>query len=133
MPAQLPEVLSEFLRRPNPAVMASVRTDGRPVSVPTWYLYEDDAILVNMYAHRRRAEHLFPGAPVSLSVLADGDWYRHLSLQGAVREVSPDHDYRDADRLSEHYTGTPHTPRGGDRISVRVDVTAWHAWRIDED
>jgi PPOX class probable F420-dependent enzyme len=113
--------------------MAVVRPDGRPISVPTWYLYADGALLVNLLASRARARHLHAGAPVSLTVLADGDWYRHTSLTGTVREVLPDDDYRDADRLSEHYIGVPHTPRNGSRLSVRIDVVGWYAWRVDED
>ncbi|WP_246018100.1 pyridoxamine 5'-phosphate oxidase family protein [Amnibacterium kyonggiense] len=29
--------ISDFLRRPNPAVMATLANDGRPVTVATWY------------------------------------------------------------------------------------------------
>src|SRR5690606_38253793 len=101
MSPKLPHSVAAFLERPNPAVMALVRADGRPVSVPTWYLYADGALLVNLLASRARARHLHPGGPVSLTVLADGDWYRHVSLTGTVREVLPDDGYRDADRLSD--------------------------------
>jgi hypothetical protein len=32
----------EVCRKPNPAVMATVTSKGRPVSVATWYLIEED-------------------------------------------------------------------------------------------
>jgi hypothetical protein len=34
----LPEKVSELLAKPNAAVIATVRPDGQPVSVATWYL-----------------------------------------------------------------------------------------------
>ena len=34
----LPARLTDFLARPNPAVMGTVAKDGRPVTVVTWYL-----------------------------------------------------------------------------------------------
>lgn len=133
MCACLPEPVIAFLERPNPAVMAVVRNGDEPVSVPTWYLYLDGAILVNMLRTRKRLQYLRNGSHVSLTVLGDGDWYRHVSVQGRVREIVPDEDYRDADRLSRHYIGAPHTPRSGERASVWVDVEHWHAWRVEGD
>lgn len=44
--APLPEAAFTFLRRPNPAVMATVTANCRPVSVATWYLIEDDGLLM---------------------------------------------------------------------------------------
>jgi hypothetical protein len=44
----LPQELRELLSRPNPAVITSLRPDGQPVSVATWYLLDGDRILVNM-------------------------------------------------------------------------------------
>ena len=53
----LPPDLLELLRRPNPCVIATLRTDGQPVTVATWYLLDDDGrILVNMDAGRRRLQ-----------------------------------------------------------------------------
>ncbi|HEY5114960.1 MAG TPA: pyridoxamine 5'-phosphate oxidase family protein, partial [Nakamurella sp.] len=50
----LPPHLLELLRRPNPCVIATLRPDGQPVTVATWYLLDaDDRILVNMDADRR--------------------------------------------------------------------------------
>ena len=44
-----------LLAGPQPAVIASVRPDGQPVTVATWYLLQDDdRVLVNMDADRAR-------------------------------------------------------------------------------
>jgi len=37
-----------MLAKANPAVIATVRSDGQPVSAATWYLLRGDRILVNM-------------------------------------------------------------------------------------
>ncbi|MDT7744367.1 MAG: hypothetical protein QOE59_3445, partial [Actinomycetota bacterium] len=37
----LPNEVQQLLARPNPSVITSLRPDGSPVSVATWYLWED--------------------------------------------------------------------------------------------
>ena len=97
----------ELLRRPNPAVMATLAADGRPVSVATWYLLEDDGrVLLNLDGGRARLKHLRRDPRVALTVLGD-DWYTHVSLQGRVVSLVDDDDLRDIDRLSRHYGGQP--------------------------
>lgn len=130
---RLPEPVVAFLVRPNPAVMAVVRNGNEPVSVATWYLFLDGSILVNMLETRKRLKYVRNQPHVSLTVLGDGDWYRHVSLQGKVRQIIQDEDYEDADRLSRHYIGVPHTPRLGARVSLWIDISQWHAWRVEVD
>ena len=48
----LPDDVVEFLRRPNPAVIASSRPDGQPVSVATWYALDDDRRLFVIWTTR---------------------------------------------------------------------------------
>src|SRR5688572_1077843 len=55
----LPDDVAALLAQPNPAVMATLGSDGRPVSVATWYLLEEDGtILLNLDAARARMKHL---------------------------------------------------------------------------
>jgi PPOX class probable F420-dependent enzyme len=123
----LPADLVELLQRPNPAVMATVRPDGAPVSVATWYLWENDRILVNLDAGRKRLEHIEANPRVSLTVLDGDSWYRHISLQGKVT-VEPDPDLSDIDRIATHYTGEPYANRERPRVSVWMDVERYHIW-----
>ena len=51
-------VIRTFIADPQPAVIASVRPDGQPVSVATWYLLDGEDVLVNMDAGRRRLAYL---------------------------------------------------------------------------
>ncbi|WP_116950677.1 TIGR03618 family F420-dependent PPOX class oxidoreductase [Jiangella endophytica] len=125
--APLPDDVSAFLARPNPAVMATIGPGG-PVSVATWYLWEDGRVLVNLDESRKRLEHLAADPRVSLTALADGDWYTHVSLQGRVVDVHDDVDLADIDRLARHYTGGPYRRRDRGRVSVWIEVDRWHGW-----
>ena len=55
----LPQNVLELLAQPNPAVMATLAADGRPVAVATWYLLEPDgSILLGLDAARVRLNHV---------------------------------------------------------------------------
>ncbi|GAB2696019.1 PPOX class F420-dependent oxidoreductase [Thalassiella azotivora] len=124
----LPEDLRDLLARPNPAVMATLRKDGSPVSVATWYLLDGDRLLVNLDESRTRLQHLRRDPRVSLTVLADDDWYTHVSVQGRVTELTDDTDLRGIDRISRHYTGNPYPVRDRPRVDAWIEVDRWHGW-----
>ncbi len=129
MALRLPDDVADLLAHPNPAVIATVRPDGQPVSVATWYLLEEDGrILVNMDAGRRRLRYIRNDPRVSLTVL-DGDrWYTHVSLQGRIVQLRDDEDLTDIDRLSRHYGRGPYRVRDRPRVSAWIDVERWHGW-----
>jgi PPOX class probable F420-dependent enzyme len=125
----MPDEVVELLRKPNPAVMATVAADGRPVSVATWYLYEDDGhILLGLDATRVRIKHLRRDPRVSLTVLDGEAWYTHVSVQGRVLSIDEDEGLRDIDRISTHYTGNAYPNRTDPRVRCRVEIERWHAW-----
>jgi PPOX class probable F420-dependent enzyme len=125
----VPEHIIEFLRLPQPAVMATVAADGRPVTVATWYLLEDDGrVLLGLDAKRARLKHMHTDPRISLTVLSDANWYSHVSLQGRVESIVDDEGLRDIDRLARHYTGQPYPNRDRHRVSARVVIERWHAW-----
>src|SRR5690242_15811208 len=124
-----PEELRELLRKPNPAVVATLRSDGAPVSVATWYLLEDDdRLLVNMDDTRVRLGHLRRDPRVSLTVLDEASWYTHVSVVGHVVDLRPDEGLTDIDRLSRHYVGRPYPDRESPRSSGWIEVERWHGW-----
>ena len=124
----LPPAIAEQFAKPWHATISAVRTDGQPVSVPTWYLYEDGRILVNMDARRKRLEHLRDNPRVSLSAMDPDDWFTHISILGRVTELVDDEGLRDIDRVARHYTGEPYAVRDRPRISAWVAIDRWHAW-----
>lgn len=124
----LPEPVRELLSKPNPAVITTVRPDGQPVSVATWYLLDGDRILVNMDEGRKRLDYLRKDPRVSLTALDEAGWYTHVSLQGRIVEMRDDPDLADIDRLSRHYTGRPYPNRERGRVSGWMEIDHWHGW-----
>jgi PPOX class probable F420-dependent enzyme len=123
----LPSHLQEVLAKPNPAVIGTVRPDGSPNTVATWYVWEAGRALVNMDAGRRRLEYLRANPTVSLTVLDGDEWYRHITLHGRAT-LQDDPDLADIDRISRHYLGNPYGQRDRGRVSAWIEVQSWHAW-----
>lgn len=120
--------VDEFLRKPNPAVVASLRRDGRPHTVVTWYDWEDNRVLLSMDESRLRLRFLRRDPRVALTVIDDEDWGRHISLFGRVVSIEEDVGLGDIDRLSVRYTGGPFRTRDRRRFSAWIEVDAWHGW-----
>ncbi len=124
----LPVEVEALLARPSHAVIAPTRPDGQPVSVATWYLYENQRILVNMDEGRRRLAYLREDPRVSLTAMDPDDWYTHVSVQGRIVSFEDDHDLVDIDRLSRHYTGRAYPTRDRGRVSAWIEIETWHGW-----
>ena len=124
----LPQDLRALLEKPNPAVITTMRADGQPVSVATWYVLDGDRVLVNMDATRKRLEHLRRYPRVSLTVLDEAGWCTHVSLLGRVTDLTDDEGLRDIDRVSRHYTGRAYPDRESPRISGWIEIDRWHGW-----
>ena len=124
----VPAEVDAFLREPNPAVVATLRADGSPHSVPTWYDWEDGLVLLNMDETRVRLGHLRRDPRVSLTVLDRASWYTHVSLLGRIERIEADDDLADIDRLARRYTGEPFRNREGRRVSAWLRPERWHRW-----
>ncbi len=124
----VPVDVAEFLRLPNPAVVASLRRDGSPHTVVTWYAWEENRVLLSMDESRLRLRFMRRDPRVALTVLDADDWGRHVSLLGRVVSIDDDVDLSDIDRLALHYTGRRFRTRNRRRFSARMEVDAWHGW-----
>jgi PPOX class probable F420-dependent enzyme len=128
----VPPEVDEFLSRPNPAVVATLRPDGSPHTAATWYDWESGRVLLNMDATRLRLRFLRRDPRAALTVLDDGNWYRHVSLIGRVVSIEDDPDLADIDRLAVRYTGHPYRRRDGKRVSAWLEPERWHGWSSGE-
>ncbi|MEU0439387.1 MULTISPECIES: PPOX class F420-dependent oxidoreductase [unclassified Streptomyces] len=124
----LPPKAVELLGRPNPCVMATLRSDGTPVSTPTWYVWDDGRVLISLDEGRVRLGHLRRDPRVTLTVLDGDNWYTHVSLVGRVVEMYDDEGLKDADRIARHYTGNPYGRRDRARVSAWIEIDRWHGW-----
>jgi PPOX class probable F420-dependent enzyme len=124
----LPEKLSQLLAKPNPSVITALRQDGQPVSVATWYLWEDGKVLVNLDESRKRLDYLRNDPRISITVLDGDDWGTHVSMQGRVISIAEDPELVDIDRISRHYGGGAYPNRTGKRISAWIEIDRYHGW-----
>ena len=125
----LPAHLDDFLKQPNPSVIASLRPDGSPHTAATWYLWEDGRVVVNMDVGRKRLEYLRSDPRVSITVLGgEGGWYRHVTLVGRVASFEDDADLEVIDRLSKHYMGSAYGQRDRGRVTAVIEVESYHSW-----
>ncbi|MFE3457740.1 PPOX class F420-dependent oxidoreductase [Nocardiopsis aegyptia] len=129
----LPAEAVDLLSRANPATVTTLRSDGAPVSTPTWYLWEDGRALINMDGGRVRLKHLRRDPRVSLTVMDRDDWYTHVTLLGRVTEMRDDEGLADIDRIARHYIGGPYPGRERGRISAWIEVERWHGWGAMKD
>ena len=127
-PAPVPADIDEFLRRPNPAVVASLRRDGSPHTVATWYDWDDNWVLLNMDESRLRLRFMQHDPRVAVTVLAEDGWHRHVSLLGRIVSLEEDVELREIDRLAVRYTGERFRTRDRRRFSAWIAVERWHAW-----
>lgn len=129
MPASLPADVREFLKKANPAVMATTTKDGRPITAATWYLLEDDdRVLINFDAERVRLKHVRRDPRCALDVIPLDAWYSHVALQLDVVEITEDAGLADIDALAKHYTGNPYGNRDRARFSARAEIRSWWGW-----
>ena len=124
----LPDDLVAFASQPNPAVMSTVAADGRPVSVPVWYLLEDaEHILLSILAgssRGNRLNHLRSDPRMSIAILGNDDWLKAVSIRGTAVEFFEDEDLTIIDSMAVHYLGSTYTQRNP-RIAVRVRIDDW--------
>lgn len=124
----LPESIEQFLAEPNLAVIATMRSDGRPQCVPTWYEYSNNSILLSLDAGRVRLKHMRNDPNVALSVMWHKHWFRHVSFIGHVTEIYDDVGMKDLDRLAMRYIGIPYKNRTRARVCARVAIDGWLGW-----
>ena len=124
----LADDVRELLLKPNPAVMATVRRDGSPVTVPTWYRLVGDRILLNLDKSRVRLQHIQRDPRVALSVMEAGNWTTHVSIQGRVVEIVDDPNLEGIDSLAQHYTGQNYFNRDDPRVDAWVEIERVHVW-----
>ncbi|NBM18719.1 PPOX class F420-dependent oxidoreductase [Streptomyces sp. GC420] len=129
----LPAAAVAMLSKANPAVITTLRPDGRPVSTATWYLWDDGRVLVNMDEGRKRLEHIRNDPRVTLTVLDSENWYTHLSIIGRVAELREDQGLKDIDRLAHQYQGNAYPRRDRRRFSAWIEIERWHGWGTLKD
>lgn len=126
----MPPAVLDLLRRPNPAVVATTRQNGAPVSAAVWYLWDEGVVLMSMGASSPRRRQLARDPRLTLTVLDSASWYRQVTVHGEAEELADDPDLTVIDRLSQHYEGEPFGDRTHPHAFARVRVTDWNAFGV---
>lgn len=155
-----PEALRDFLDQPLPAVLATLRSDGSPYTIPLWYLW-DGEVPDDMHPSRNppSGHVFFLGAPtstwcrhlqhdprMSLCIDVEGPPAKHVGIDGTVELLSePDSDpWPMLRRLVEKYVGRGDpandeqveqymaTTRSMSPILFKVTPRAWRAIDLSE-
>lgn len=101
------EFLDRFLTEPHVGVLATLRRDGLPYTVPVWWLWHDGAFWLTGTHSRVWCKQLFADPRASLCVEALGDSAGHVGVDGSVEAFElPDFDIWPISRmLAEKYVG----------------------------
>jgi PPOX class probable F420-dependent enzyme len=93
MPRMTGDVLEEFLRQPHIAVLATLRSDGRPYTVPIWWLWQDGVFWLSGTTSRVWCRQLRRDPRASLCIEALQPVPGHVGVDGLVEpKLLPDFD-----------------------------------------
>lgn len=110
----------EFLRRGQmTATFASVREDGRPHAVPTWYAVEGDEIVFTTWHTTVKAANIRMRAAVVVVVQDPAPPYSYVSIEGEARLIDDlDQCRRISTQLGAKYMGVERAEEFGKRNGV---------------
>jgi len=84
MPRMSQELVDKFLQQPFVGVIATLREDGRPYTVPIWWLWHEDAIWITGTTSRVWCKQLKRDPRVSLCIEAGAPMPGHVGIDGTV-------------------------------------------------
>ncbi|MEX1357075.1 MAG: PPOX class F420-dependent oxidoreductase [Gaiellaceae bacterium] len=118
--AKLSEKQIELLRRPNLAIVGTIRPDGTPQLTPTWVDTDGEHVLVNTAEGRWKTRNLRRDPRISVTVVDRDDPYNWVSVTGTA-ELTHEGAEEHIHRLSHKYRGKDYdSPKDPQRILVRI-------------
>ena len=118
--AKLSEKQIDLLRRPNLAIVGTIRSDGTPQLTPTWVDTDGEHVFVNTAEGRWKTRNLRRDPRISVTVVDRDDPYDWVSVTGTAeltREGAEEHIHK----LSHKYRGKDYDkPKDPQRILVRI-------------
>lgn len=119
MPRMKPDVLEEFLQLPTVGVIATLRRDGMPYTVPVWWLWKPDGIWITGTYNRVWCKQLMHDPRASLCIESGPPLVGHVEFDGRCTAFErPDFDIWPTSReLAEKYVG-----RGDPANAAAVDA-----------
>ncbi len=82
MPRMQPDVLEAFLKEPHVGVIATLRQDGRPYTVPVWWLWKEPHFWITGTYSRIWCRQIMQDSRVSLCIEAGAPVSGHVEVDG---------------------------------------------------
>lgn len=107
MPRMSQDLLERFLEEPFVGVIATLRRDGRPYTVPVWWLWHEDAFWITGTYNRVWCKQLMHDPRASLCIEAGAPMPGHVGVDGTTKAYElPDFDIWPISRLlANKYVG----------------------------
>jgi PPOX class probable F420-dependent enzyme len=84
------------------ATLGTVGPDGRPQLSEIWFLADGDTVSLSLNTARQKTKNLQANPAATVLILDLANPYRYLEIRGDA-EITPDDDYKFADRVGAKY------------------------------
>jgi len=107
MPRMSEQLLARFLEEPIVGVIATLRKDGRPYTVPVWWLWHEGAFWVTGTTNRVWCKQMMHDPRVSLCIESSAPMSGHVGVDGTAEALLlPEFDIWPVSRLlAEKFVG----------------------------
>lgn len=132
-----PDVFEEFLKEPHIGVIATLRQDGMPYTVPVWWLWKDGAVWITGTYSRVWCQQLLKDSRASLCIEATAPVAGHIGFDGHVTAFErPSFDIWPISReLAEKYVGRndPNRAEDVDKFFANMQTEPRLLFRLDPE
>lgn len=124
IPHEYDDLLSDEVRAF--AILAVVRSDGRPHATPVWFDTEGDLLRVNTARGRVKDRAMHTGRPVVLTILDPENPYRYVMVEADIVEETEDGAAEHIAHLALKYRGVEEydIPDGMVRVIYKLEPTS---------
>ena len=127
----MPEILPSHwdLLNAQVATLATIGPDGRPQLSEVWFLADGDSVMLSLNTTRQKTRNLQANPAVTLLILDLANPYRYVEIRGDA-EITPDDDYKFADRLGAKYQSDlrDRDQPGDTRVVVTIRPARVRTW-----
>jgi PPOX class probable F420-dependent enzyme len=111
------------------ATLGTIGPDGRPQLSEIWFLADGDTVSLSLNTARRKTKNLQANPAATVLILDLANPYRYLEIRGDA-EITPDDDYKFADRVGAKYQADlrDRDQPGDARVVVTIRPARVRAW-----
>jgi PPOX class probable F420-dependent enzyme len=124
MAATIPATHMDLFQKPAFASLATLNSDGSPQVTPVWFDFDGTNVLVNTARGRVKHRNLQRNPRVAISIVDPDNPYRHIAIQGRVREMTEQGADAHIDKMAKKYLNQEKYPGrspGEVRVLVKIE------------